>query len=97
VMPQLNAFQRALIEKARTTVRPVCKFCGESHGGLIDGAHALCREFYMQGLPIPHWKRCEECAGLGRIPISAVGPVNPSGKTMERWAPACDACGGKGF
>lgn len=59
-------------------------------------AHALCIELSKRCLPPPVWPRCTFCHGLGTIPISSVGPVNPSGVTMARWAPKCETCGGAG-
>ena len=95
----LNEFQLALIASARARVPslPACTVCGQSFGGLIDGAHAVCRALAARGLPTPMWRRCDACAGLGHLPKSQVGPVNPNDAAMRAWAPACVACEGKGY
>lgn len=99
-----NAFQLKLIEKAREAAKtlPACTLCGHNHGQLNqEGTHNYCKELNkvgrMDAVPWLNQERCPACAGLKHVPISAVGPINPSGKTMERWAPKCQTCNGTGL
>lgn len=95
----LNPFQRALIARARESAltAPTCTLCHQSHGGLIDGQHAVCRALHARAMPLPTWERCPDCAGLGHLPKSQIGPVNPSQATLLLWAPRCETCDGQGF
>jgi len=77
---------------------PPCRLCGGNAGRLNDrGEHNLCAALAWLGQATPSLGvRCPECKGIGVKPRSALGPVNPSGRDMERWAPKCLHCGGTG-
>lgn len=82
-------------------VEPRCRLCGGNAGDprqfANGGAHNLCIARAANGLPTPSLgMRCKACNGHGRIPRSRVGPINPSQRAMDEWAPKCVACGGKG-
>jgi hypothetical protein len=77
---------------------PPCRLCGGNAGSLNErGEHNFCAELARLGLPTPNLgMRCRASNGRGCNPRSAVGPINPSQKAMDAWAPKCRACGGTG-
>ncbi len=79
-------------------VAPPCRLCGGNAGRLNDrGEHNLCVALARLGQATPSLGiRCAECNGIGCKPRSVVGPVNPSQKTVDAWAPRCLRCGGTG-
>jgi hypothetical protein len=79
-----------------------CAICGGSAGDprqfANGGAHERCKALAAAGLPTPSLgDRCEACHGHGRIPRSAVGPMNPTARDLAAWAPACAGCKGTGI
>ena len=77
-----------------------CELCGGTmiKGKLVDKKHTLCTARAEHGQPTPSLgKLCPCCFGAMCHPRSTVGPINPSGRTMSAWAPACTCCNGKGF
>lgn len=81
---------------------PRCRTCGGARSmrqhyaqGLQE--HNVCRELERLGLPTPSLgDDCAACNGHGRIPRSPVGPMNPSQRALDAWAPICGRCHGDG-
>ena len=82
---------------------PACNLCGGNAGGLIDGAHALCRERAKHGLPTPSLgTRCSTCNGsgtLGRGGVMLSFDLGPAAiaRSIAAQFPPCPTCEGKRY
>lgn len=80
--------------------KPRCRLCGSNAGDPRHyGSHAMCHVQFerggkeaVKGFP----DACETCVGVGRIPKSWVGPINPNQRAIDAWAPKCTDCNGTG-
>lgn len=94
---ELTAYQKQNAAKALAHHSKPCCHCG---GKLMDprlDAHALCAVRARRGGATPSLgDPCTQCGGVGCLPRSAVGPMNPNQAMIEAWAPTCDRCKGEG-
>lgn len=91
----LTPFQTDNAALALAIFVKACRLCG---GRLMDprlDEHALCAVRARRGAPTPSLgDPCTQCGGVGCLPRSKVGPVNPNQRAIEAWAPTCDRCHG---
>lgn len=78
-----------------------CPICGGNAGRIPEGGHYLCQARKRHGQPTPSLgERCTLCGGSGmqrRNLTGAILPMIPSGESIRRWFPPCEACHGKGY
>lgn len=91
----LTDYQKANAARALASFSKACAHCG---GRMMDprlDTHAVCDARALRGIPTPSLgDPCTQCGGVGCLPRSAVGPVNPNQRAIEAWAPTCDRCQG---